>query len=369
MSGPLHGKYQALAVAFPGRGTGIAAIAGYSGQSTTIWSWFERTSDGGRHWTAGRPARGQHQPGAQAGLAFVSARQGWAYGPDLFFTRDGGATWRAEPAPFLLTGPVAVAGTSTWVVGYACPRADCPATVYTTTGVGGALRRLSVQPTGTGNVIVMRRPSRTMAWLLLALPHGRLRLATTSDAGRSWATRALPCPARDRVGLQLSAPGPGSLWLVCQGTPGAGSVPGVVYRTADGGRTWRRMGAENALSVYAVSGRAAWAVASNASNSLVMRTTDGGRTWHTVLSRPDTYVEAFVAQGPDAAQVIAPVFRANGLSFVAYRTSDAGKTWQRAALRLRRTQRHRKTDPVLAPVAGMTISDPGIRPRPGSGLC
>jgi hypothetical protein len=149
----LEGKYQTLAIAFPGRDTGIAAIAGYAGASTTVRSWIERTTDGGRHWAASRPASGQRQPGAQAGLAFVSAQQGWAYGPGLFFSRDGGATWRAERTPFPLTGPVAVAGTSTWVAGYACTRGDCPATIYTTDRVGCALRRLPDQPAKTGSVV------------------------------------------------------------------------------------------------------------------------------------------------------------------------------------------------------------------------
>jgi photosystem II stability/assembly factor-like uncharacterized protein len=329
--GLLQGKYQALAIAFPDRDTGIAAISGYAGQSTTIRSWTERTSDGGRHWAASRPASGQDQPGAQAGMAFVSAQQGWAYGPGLFFTRDGGATWRAEPTPFPLTGPVAVAGTSTWVVGYACTRGDCPATIYTTDRVGGALRRLPDQPATTGSVVAMRRPAASVAWLLFAGPHGRSRLVMTSDAGRSWTARALPCPASERAG-QLSPAGPASLWLICEGTPQAGSFPGVIYRTMDGARAWTRVAGENSLGVYAVSNRVAWAVKSDPSGSIVVRTTDGGRTWHTVLSRANTDVEAFIPQGPNGAQAVARAFSTHGVRFVAYRTRDAGKTWQRTAL-------------------------------------
>lgn len=327
----LQGKYQALAIAFPDRDTGIAAISGYPGESTTLRSWIERTADGGRHWAASRPAIGQHQPGAQAGMAFASAQQGWAYGPGLFFTRDGGATWRAERAPFPLTGPVAVAGTSAWVTGYACARGDCPATIYTTGRVGGALRPLPHQPATAGSVVAMQRPTPAVAWLLLAGPHGRSRLVTTGDAGRSWATRSLPCPASEQVG-QLLAAGPGSLWLVCEGTPGMGSTPGVVYRTVDGARSWARIARENSLGVYAVSDRVAWAVQSNASGSIIVRTTNGGRTWHAVLSRKSTDVEAFAPQGPNGAQAVARVFSANGVHFVAYRTRDAGKTWQRTAL-------------------------------------
>jgi photosystem II stability/assembly factor-like uncharacterized protein len=330
LTGLLQGKYQALAVAFPGHGILVAAFAGFAGGGTTSWSWMARSTDGGRHWTAGQPAKGQHQPGAQSGLVFVSARQGWAHGPDLFFTRDGGVTWRAEPTPSPLTGPVAVARTSTWVVGYGCARGDCPATVYAAGRVGGALRPLPVQPTTRASVVVMRRPTPSVAWLLLAEPNGS-RLVTTSDAGRSWATRALPCPASERSG-QLSAVGAESLWLVCQGTPGAGTIPGTIYRTTDGARTWTRVAAEYSLELYPVNDRVAWAVDSSASNSLVVRTTNGGRTWHTVLRRPDTYVEAFALQGADSAQAIAPVFRPHGVRFVAYRTSDAGRTWQRTDL-------------------------------------
>jgi photosystem II stability/assembly factor-like uncharacterized protein len=331
-TGLLQGKFQALAFVSPGRRVGIASFLGFPGGSTTVWSWIARTSDGGRHWTAGPPARGQRQPGAQSGLAFTSTRQGWAYEPGLFFTRDGGATWRSERTSFPLVGPVVVAGTSTWVVGYPCTRGNCPATIYTVGRVGGVLRQLPVQPTTTGSVVVMRRPTPAVAWLLLAGRHGRTWLETTSDAGKSWATRALPCPASERVGYQLSAAGADSLWMVCQGTPAAGTVRGAIYRTTDGARTWMRAAAEYSLQVYAVNDRVAWAVEGDASNSLVVRTTDGGRTWRTVLRRPDTYVQAFTAAGADAAQAITPVFRANGLRFVAYRTTNAGRTWQRTAL-------------------------------------
>ena len=170
MPAPLPGKYQALAVSFPGRDAGIALISGYPGKSATLRSWIDRTADGGNSWVASGPASGQHQPGAQAGMAFVSAGQGWAYLPGLFFTRDGGVTCRAERTRFPLTGPVAVAGTSTWVVGYACVRGVCPATIYAMSRVGGALRRLADQPTATGTLEVMQRPTESVVWLLLTGP-------------------------------------------------------------------------------------------------------------------------------------------------------------------------------------------------------
>ena len=331
MPAPLPGKYQALAVSFPGRDAGIASISGYPGQSATLRSWIDRTADGGKSWVASGPASGQHQPGAQAGMAFVSAGQGWAYLPGLFFTRDGGVTWRAERTRFPLTGPVAVAGTSTWVVGYACVRGVCPATIYATRRVGGALRRLADQPTATGTVEVMQRPTASVAWLLLTGPRPRYlhHLLTTSDAGRSWTARPLPYP--EQAG-QLSAAGPGSLWLICYARSEGASVPGVLYRTADGGHTWMRIARENSLRVYAVGNLVAWAVQSTPSGSGILRTTDGGRAWHTVLTPKNTDVQAFAPQGPDGAQAVGSIFSASGWRFVAYRTRSAGKTWHRVVL-------------------------------------
>jgi photosystem II stability/assembly factor-like uncharacterized protein len=327
----LHGKYQALEIAFPGRDTGFTAISGYAGASSTLRSWIERTADGGASWTASRMASGEHQPGAQTGMAFVSARQGWAYEPGLFFTRDGGATWRAERTTFRVTGPVSVAGTSTWAVGYACVRGDCPAVLYATDRVGGTFHRLAHQPTATGSVVALQRPTSSVASLVLAVPHGRLRLVTTSDAGRSWATRPLPRPG----GVQLSAAGQRSLWLISYGNAIGPALSGVLYRSTDSGRTWARIGRENGLIVYAVSSRVAWAVQNtqlpnNPAN--ILRTTDGGHTWHTVLTRVNTDVEAFVAQGPDGAQAIAAVFTRDGSRFVAFSTRNAGTTWHHATL-------------------------------------
>jgi len=264
-------------------------------------------------------------------MAFVSAQQGWAYGPGLFFSRDGGATWRAERTPFPLTGPVAVAGTSTWVAGYACTRGDCPATIYTTDRAGGALRRLPDQPTTTGSVVAMRRPTASVTWLLLAGPHGRPRLVTTSDAGRSWAARPVPCPASEHAG-QLSAAGPGSLWLICQGTPQAGSFPGVIYRTVNGGRAWTRIARELAGCVRGEQPRGV----GGAGRPLRLdhRAHRGWRAYLAQRPEPREHRRGGVRPGgPDGAQAVARVFSANGVHFVAYRTRDAGQSWRRAALR------------------------------------
>jgi len=329
--GVLHGKYQTLGMALPGGGAGVVAISGYPGRSSTLRSWIDRTADGGRRWVTGPQVTGTDKPGAQYGMAFASSRQGWAYGPGLFFTRDGGATWTAQRTPFALTGPVAVAGASTWVTGYPCVRGNCRATIDATGRIGGRLRPLPGQPSTGGSVVVLQHPSASVGWLLLEGAHGRHSLVTTSDGGRKWAGVRLPCPAGEWAG-QLSAPGPRDLWLVCEGTPGAGSFPGRLYRSADGGRGWTRVADENDLTIHAVSASVAWAVQANANGAVIVRTADGGRSWHTVLSRSGADIDMLVPDGPDGALAVARVQAGRGLRFVAYVTADGGLTWRHAAL-------------------------------------
>lgn len=332
-----HGSYQARSIALPGGGVGVAVINGSAGENGPFVSVIERTTDGGRTWAAGRWVVGEDQPGAQTGMVFGSAQQGWVYGPELFFTRDGAATWHAAPATaFKDVGQAAVAGTSLWVAGYPCRSGRCAPAIYGTDHVGGPFHRLPDQPPMDENLLQMQRPTPSAAWLLFGpTGHRPPYLVTTSDAGRSWSRYPLPCPWRFNTRSQLSAVGPRSGWLVCIGTPGAGSLPELIYRTIDGGHSWIRVAHQYSLSVQAVSNQVAWAVESDPSSSLIVRTTDGGHTWHTVLSRSSAKletVEALVPQGPKGAHAIASVFTSGGERFVAYRTRNAGKTWQRTPL-------------------------------------
>ena len=71
---------------------------------------MRKTVNGGRTWTAvhapAAPAADMFQsgppPGAVGSVYFASETDGWAFGPALWRTTDGGVTWRRERAP----GPV-----------------------------------------------------------------------------------------------------------------------------------------------------------------------------------------------------------------------------------------------------------------------
>jgi hypothetical protein len=346
---PLIGKYSSLAVAFPGASTGVLLMGGFADGSQSLRTWAERSTDGGRHWTAGTVQTGAHTATAQAGLAFVTDRSGWAYLPDLYYTTDAGLTWQRGPNKPALVSHVAVAGSSTWVVGVDCVSGPCPDRIYQTEGVGASLTLLAHQPAGDEQIEAIARPSAAIA-VLIASPYGantQRRLFTTEDAGNSWRARPAPCPSGMQP-AQLSAPDAASLWLTCnplrQGMCGS-CGPDVVYRSLDAGQTWQRMTPTRQSPPHsfagagpfdAVSASVAWGLESNPGNVLVTRTMDGGRSWHPVLTGDDNDLLAgwaLTSAGPDSAWTVTSTTTASGgIRFVVYRTTDHGTTWQRAVI-------------------------------------
>jgi hypothetical protein len=79
---------------------------------------IERTGDGGRTWTPATAPKTTARSGIDMGsgatsgiarLRFATATDGWAYGPDLWATHDGGASWTKVSAPGVPFGSPIVA--------------------------------------------------------------------------------------------------------------------------------------------------------------------------------------------------------------------------------------------------------------------
>jgi photosystem II stability/assembly factor-like uncharacterized protein len=69
--------------------------------------------------------------------------------------------------------------------------------------------------------------------------HLALTVFATGDGGATWHRRASPCmqAIADSALVDLVTPRLG--WIVCLGQPGAGNEEKAVFRTSDGGRSWR----------------------------------------------------------------------------------------------------------------------------------
>lgn len=197
---------------------------------------IRRTDDGGSSWKNSAPI--SLASDIPVGVRFGSLNRGWLYGPGLWTSHDGGATWANTQLGGRVLA-VAPAGSSLWVLQASCATAEgCPAQL------------IDVGPDGTGRRPLTGFPqSSTMSGLLRVTPaiayafdSGPDMLSSeiwvTHDAGATWAKQAVPCtPASFGVPALASLDGV-VIWLACPTEPGAGAQEKSIYLSTDGGRTW-----------------------------------------------------------------------------------------------------------------------------------
>ena len=148
--------------------------------------------------------------------------------------------------------------------------------------------------------------------LLAGTAAGRTLVYRTADGGRSWAPAALS-PYSSVVVADLDMVGPALAWIV--------GAQGLVLRSSDGGATWlqSRAGSADLTAVDFTSASAGVAVGSGGA---VYRTTDGGRSWlpASVPCRADLL---------DLSMCTPQSGWAVGRLGTVLSTSDGGRTWQR----------------------------------------
>lgn len=71
-----------------------------------------------------------------------------------------------------------------------------------------------------------------------------LGLSVTHDGGRTWRRLADPCNRTVKYNVYPDVVTPKLWWIVCVGLPAGGTMEKVIFRTLDGGQTWKE-GAAN----------------------------------------------------------------------------------------------------------------------------
>jgi hypothetical protein len=94
---PVPSNFRPTSVTFVGTETGwVIGQAGVAGHCATAFcTSMARTDDAGKTW-AGVPAPVTGAPDGSTGVSqirFLNTEDGWAFGPGLYATRDGGQTW------------------------------------------------------------------------------------------------------------------------------------------------------------------------------------------------------------------------------------------------------------------------------------
>lgn len=213
-----------------------------------IW----RTTDQGRSWTA------LASPGDQLGYAhpsatkvddiyFANARDGYLYGPGLEVTRDGGKTWKRESVPAV----TALAGGAGRVYALLRPH-DRPEELVVNRPGSTSWSRVVLPPlTGSlklavdGPTVALLKPGTDVAVPDPSDRRGKLLVST--DAGRKWQQRPVPCKAAVDGGaavISLALGHSNAVLLDCfsnQQSSQEQQTQHHLFGSADGGQHWVRL--------------------------------------------------------------------------------------------------------------------------------
>jgi hypothetical protein len=173
-----------------------------------------------------------------------------ANGAPLWVTHDDGTTWqKATLGPYVFD--VSAIDLNVWVLTGTC----YPAGAATSCSVGveqsldGGTSWTPLEgvgdaslPGGIGPVPdELARITETRAYVLTSLAgeNGVWQLYFTDDAGATWTTRSVPCGGPFALGAEVAASSTDDLWLLCGTEATSGAQSKQLYRSQDGGLTWR----------------------------------------------------------------------------------------------------------------------------------
>jgi photosystem II stability/assembly factor-like uncharacterized protein len=339
---------------------GQAGTAGHC--ATTYCTSMARTDNAGKSWY-GLPAPGTGAPDGGTGVSevrFLNGQDGWAFGPQLYATHDGGSTWTPVSLGGLRVTSLETVGSEAFAVvaqctgsgsafGTGCTRfylysspADsnnwAPVTGLTAgfgpnpgTGLpGGAL-----SGSAPGSATVVLTP--TVGYLYT--PSGALYSGpvTGTSAWTQVSASTLPClpgapqPDGQPSGGQLAAATATDLALAC---PDTGQVSGIgsaeqdaIYVSVNGGQSWTSQGAVS-------TGSAATSLSETTDGALVLGTgggiyvsSDDGATW--TQAEQDSSGIAYVGMTSPGQGVAVPADASQGAVLF---TFDAGQSWQSSTI-------------------------------------
>jgi photosystem II stability/assembly factor-like uncharacterized protein len=279
------------------------------------------TADGGRHFsTIHAPAAplvtASGAPSGYSQIRFADTHNGFAYGPDLYATHNGGASWHR----------VEIGGT---VTDLAISEGQVFATVEPSSGSG----RLMHAPVSSDAWTVAMAAGDVSGGLWVQGPNVIVQsgqgtgiggnVFVSGDGGKSFAAHPAPSPG---LPCQFAAPEPPVVWAHCA----TGTQSGV-WRSSDDGANFTAV-VSTGLSLP----NSAPFAAASASTAVVgyqqlYRTTDDGSTWNRV---GPTGIQWAYLGFTDATHGVALGFAGQPApaNERLYYTTDAGQTYHRVSL-------------------------------------
>jgi len=298
----------------------------------------QSSRDGGKTWQIG-PApntgiawNGDSTPSHNVrNIRFANLKDGWAFGPGLFATHDGGKTWTDETQsqPIIALQPVE---NSVWAIEGSCtPENQCNFSLIQWNPANDSWQPINHQPLIPGPQVQLVRYKGRDAWILSWGPgsspsNPANTLSITHDGGQTWAERSSPCTEAGSFTERLAAVDSQQAWIACAGEPGAGQQMKYLFKSSDSGESWGEridIGSAGYLDDLA---------ATTPDNGFMgmgrgslLTTQDGGQSWTPAI--PISKANPTDTSG----WRIVFVDSQNGwasLGRLIFRTTDEGKTWE-----------------------------------------
>ena len=354
---PVPGNFQPTSVTFVS--SQAAWVIGQAGTPGTcdnkdayICTSIARTDNAGQSWEGG-PAPDTTGPNGATGVSairFLNATYGWAFGPELWATGNGGTSWsKVDTSEARVTDLETSGGRAyaLWANGCSTPSgasasafaADCTSyTLMTATAASG-----DWTPVGKATSGLTNGGAPTSAVLALTGSNGYLLAPDgalySGSIGGTWSqvgTSACEPGAAQADGLpsaaQLALVSSDQLWIACNGTS-AGSPP-VMYTSDNGGSTWTQPSAASwsGTDVSAVGSTTSLAAAPD--GTLTLATTSGiwylpdnGERWEPSNATGGGAPKggfSYIGMTTDEQGVAVP---ADTSLHEIWMTSDGGATW------------------------------------------
>lgn len=302
------------------------------------------TGNGGGSWSLAGSIKapiGTNATPADVGVDEIrplTASVGWAYGPALFRTANGGKTWTAQPIPGHGHQILALAHSASGSYAVVSPCQEfaqhCTSkqlTFWRTASLTGTTWTRIKASLAIDSAASISTSGRTVYVVGPGQP-GQLLVSTD---GKHFAAGHSPCNAAQDFGLdQVSASSATHVALLCIGNAGRSEATKTVYRSVNNGKTVTSAGTTPVFGIPAE-------VAASTSGDLLvgswsegtfMYANDGGKTKWTMpigLNTGDGWNDLAFVSGRVAWAVYGPVSTLASDPGQLFVTRDGGQHWKR----------------------------------------
>ena len=288
------------------------------------------------------PAHGPSGPSGVTQVRFLNLSDGWAFGPDLWATHDGGQSWTRIDTGGLRVTALEARGGRVFAVWARCTgkgpafASHCTHfSVYSSSADADAWARTPFTSSRLGLPHVPSAASLVLTGtsVYLLLPGGHLFAGPLTGASLQLVVTASPAAAPCQPGPAqpsgqpsgaLLAAGGTDLVLMCTGPPAGGGQRKTICTSRDGGQNWHRTGT-------APSPGTASSLAESPSGTLVLATSagidvsaDGGATWTAARGARPAGGFAYAGMTTATQGVAIP---ADPSRRAVWFTHDGGSTW------------------------------------------